>query len=247
MQDLSSMKTKIIITTRYVGKDDFIFDSSSTINSESVSALSRYAVSDCRIMYGEDVDIIALNTRVPGCTDDPLTRIKGIIDHFCPEGIELIYLILHSRTDLPLSNFQRQPIGEYRGWSNEKLSSTAKGNNPQIRIWSMCHEVTLDKSAYILTKKAYVDDKVNARAVLDRVESLFIAEDISLLWKEYRNNPNTNNLDLIIDKINKLQSYPFIEQQVDVASFKEMSIPLQFLQIKRLTGKEPNIFKAWQK
>lgn len=247
MQDLSNMKTKIIITTRYVGWDDYIFDSSSKIDNECVKDLSKYSVTDCRIMNGEDVDIIALNTRGPGSTCDPLSRIKGIIDYFCPEGTEQVYLILHSRTDLPLSNFQRQPIGEYLGWRNERLSSTEKDNNPKIRIWSMCHEVALDKSAYILTKKAYINDEINARAVLDRVESLFIAEDISLLWKEYRNNPSPENLELIIDSINKLQGYSFILQQVDTASFKEKSMPLQFLQIKRLTGKEPNIFKSWQK
>lgn len=231
------MKTKVIFTTHFVGHREYVFDDRTMIDSECVHALSTYGVFDCRRIVDGDVEIIAINERA-ACACDLFERVNGILSYFCPSGEDEVFLILHSRTDLPLQSYQRQPIGEFRGWSNTLTKYQ------RIRIWAMAHDVDNDKCSYILTKNAYKGESVCARAILDRIRSVFDAEDISHLWSQYRKNQTQDNLNLLVQSINSFQHYSFIVPIIDLELFKKSAPTIQFGMIKRLTNKNPIIFKS---
>ncbi len=236
------MKTKILFTTSYIG-NDYIFDENSYLDKDSITALSAFNVTYCHIIKGDDTEVIALNKRTAGASCDPLSRTQAIISHFCQEKVKQLYLFLHSNTDLPMAKFQRQPIGEYRGWKN--VLSYQEYSIEPIRIWSMTHQPRCDRGAYILKKNAYETGRINANSVLERVQSIFMAEDIGLLWNQYYQEQTPDNLNLLIDCIIHFQSFPFIKPLVDVNSFADLNLPYKYDALNLLLGRDPSIFISW--
>lgn len=240
------MKTKIIFTTDFTGKDS-IFDRNSYVDQASISALSANGITNCQIIKGKDTEVIALNKGTGGTPE----RIQAIIDYFCDKDVTQLFLFLHSKTELPLDNGQFQNIGEFRGWNKLHLPHKDSSQST-IRIWSMTHEQRDDRGAYILTKSAYEaeeyeTDDVCAESVVKRVQSIFLAEDIHLLWKQFINGSKGDILNELIEKIKEIQAFPFIRPSVNVDSFKsQQSLPLMLNQLLPFFRQDPKIFKSCQ-
>lgn len=228
------MKTRVIFSTYNVGHNEYIFDDSIDIDTECVNALSRYGIYDCRKIVGQDLEVIAINERKKD--SGLLERAQGILNYFGPA--EEIFLILHSSSDLPSINGQRQPVGEYYGWADDLK------NYGNVRIWALAHDKN-ERCAFILYKKAYDEKVITADAIIARIHSIFLAEKISNLWKQYVLNPNEEKLNILINEINTFQAYPFIRQLIDLNIFKTLSIPFQQLQILPITRKDSKIFTSW--
>ena len=211
------MKTKVIFTTRYFGTSDYVFGPSSVkqLDGNLVQILNteKYYYLSSKDDNNE-IEIIGVMHSPHGknCKEeDYVMLVKSILDKFCTDSPDEVFLLLHAGTDIPGAE-----IGLYDGWSvffRESYPSSA------IRVWGIKHQDT-ELGGSILLQKTYKEIPT-AQTILHRVKALFLAEDILKAWDEYYENPDDNLYNSLIALLKKVNELSDVVPPININDFKE--------------------------
>lgn len=208
---MNNMKTKIIVTTRFVGP---IIDDSNKGEYEYVfnmpakpipegSPLYQLGVKEFREFSDDSVSAYAVTVneqweKGPAYTDSKKEWIESLVKSFCNdcEALDDVYLLLHGRTDLPPAGYG--PFN-YSGWLDfGKLN---------IHIWSFAHEKDCNFGVQPLLQSSYVNTPT-PQSLADKVKALFEIHRLTALicdgWESYYMSMDENVL--------KTKVYPYVEE-----------------------------------
>lgn len=218
---MNNMKTKIIVTTRFVGpiiddndksKYDYVFSMPATPLPEG-TPLNQLGINEFREFKDNNVSAYAVTVNEqwkegPAYTDSKKEWIESLVKTFCNDcdSSDEVYLLLHGRTDLPSADYG--PFN-YSGWLD------FRGLN--VRIWSFAHEKDSNFGVQPLLRRSYVNTPT-PQSLADKVKALFEVHRLIALicngWERYFKSWDENVL--------KTKVLPYIEEFSQLKGIKRI-------------------------